>query len=370
MYNNGVFPVHFPDLQENTNMIKTLQLICLAILALAVAGCGKRGQVPETTVLAAYVDLEKTYENGKDLAQAILDALPADRRPPALKVFEEAFKEIDKYKDALHPEWAVVAYGGDIKSVTAPSNKNIAIAVGVETDEGTVVKFLKEDGVEMKKYNRDDGVVFQLGPKHVGLIDNKYLVVSPSKDAFDDMFDLYADKGKPSKDFGDLTRIPRNAICRIATAPVSSLLTRFGLTQEIENFGEISADDDLADMILCLGAVSLDVWADSMDVSLLLRVTCGSAGDAKILDHFFQSIAFSSRVACAVGAFAAKVPGKFGGLAHDAASAQDAFIALAHAVEAKRDGNVASLSCAVSSERLAEAFSKTPLLTGVTGWSK
>ena len=345
-------------------MIKALQLTCLAILALAVAGCGKRGQVPETTVLAAYVDLEKTYENGKDLAQAILDALPADRRPVALKGFEDAFRKIDKYKDALHPEWAVVAYGGDIKSVTAPSNKNIAIAVRVETDEGTVANFLKEDGVEMKKTNRDDGVVFQLGPKHVGLVDGKYLVVGPSKDAFDGMFDLYAGKSKPSKDFGDLPRIPRNAICRIATAPVSSLLPRFGLAQEVERFGQVSADDDLADMILCLGAVTLDVWADDVDASLLLRVTCGSAGDAKILDHFFQSIAFSTRVACAVGAYATEAPDRFGPLARKVADARDAFTAFARAVEARRDGNVATLSCVVGTERFAEVLTRLHLVPG------
>ncbi len=345
-------------------MRKTLQLACIALLALAVAGCGKKGLVPETTVLAAYVDLEQTYLNGKDLAQALVDALPSDRRTLALKGFEDAFKEIDKYRDALNPEWAVVAYGGDVKSITAPSNKNIAIAVRVEADEGTIAEFLKEDGVELKKDRRDDGVVFQLGPKHVGLVDNKYLVVSPSKDAFDDMFNLYAGKTKPSKDFGDLTRIPRNAICRIATTPVSSLLARFGLTQELEKFGQVSADDDLADMILCLGAVSIDIWADREDVSLLLRVTCGSAGDAKTLDHFFQSIAFSSRVTCAVGAYVAEAPGRFGPLAQKIAKAQDAFIAFARAVEAKRDGNVASLSCTVSTERLADVLGKLHLIPG------
>ena len=336
-------------------MKKVFKLACLAACALAIAGCGKRGQVPEKTVVAAYVDLEKAYDNGKELAGTLVDALPSDARGEAKKGMEEALKEIDKYKDLLRPEWMVVAYGGDLKSLVDSQRDCIAVAVRVKADEAAVEKILKEDGFDgLTPGKRDGGVVYDLGRKFVGLVDGKYLIASPSKDAFGDMFDLYAGKTKPSAEFDDLPEITGSTVCRVSTAPVSSLLTRFELTREIERFGEACEDEDLAEMILSVGAVSLDVWMDKEDVGLLLRVKCGSAGDAKTLEHIFQSIAFSSRVACDVAAYAGKEADKFGHKARDLGPLQKVFIDLSRTAEAERDGNVAVLSYALAAERISE----------------
>ena len=57
-------------------MKKALRFACLAVLALTVAGCGRKPQVPENTVAAAYVDLEKAYENGKLLARSVINEFP------------------------------------------------------------------------------------------------------------------------------------------------------------------------------------------------------------------------------------------------------------------------------------------------------
>ena len=336
-------------------MKKVLKLACLAAFALVIAGCGKRGQVPEKTVVAAYVDLEKAYDNGKELAGTLISALPADVRNEAKKGMEEAIQEVDKYKDMLRPEWMVIAYGGDFKSLVDSQKDCIAVVVRVKADEATIEKLLKEDGFDgLTPDKREGGVVYALGRKFVGLVDGKYLVASPSKDAFDEMFDLYAGKTKPSAEFDDLPEITGSTVCRISTAPVSSLLTRFELTREIEKFGEACEDEDLAEMILSVGAVSLDVWMDKEDVGLLLRVKCGSAGDAKTLEHFFQSIAFSSRVACDIAAYAGKEADKFGNKARDLGPLQKVFIDLSRTVEAERDGNVAVLSYALGAERISE----------------
>ena len=368
-------------------MKRTLKLACLAALSLVAVGCGKKGIVPETTLVAAYVDLEKAYDNGKTVIKAIINALPSDdERSAADSAYEQGLKWIDVYKDALKPRWAVIAYGGDFTSLGSSQkfSDHVAFAFKVDADEATLDKIARDElgrdgegpagnGGEEQKLDKDkrkEGIVYTLrdGQGYLGLIDEKYLVFSRSKNAFFDMFDLYAGKSKASKDFGSLTGISGNTICRISTAPISSLLKRFELTRDVERFGEDCNDEDLAEMILGLGAVSLDIGADDEDVGLTLRVACGSSSDAKILDHFFQSIAFSSRVACNVGAYVTKDPDRFkgvqderrniyreiGSLARTISTSTGSFIALSHAVEAERDGSEATISCSLGTENFAK----------------
>ena len=61
---------------------------------------------------------------------------------------------------------------------------------------------------QLEKDRRKEGIVYTLryGQGYLGLIDDKYLILGRSKDAFFDMFDLYAGKSKASKDFGSLIR--------------------------------------------------------------------------------------------------------------------------------------------------------------------
>ena len=368
-------------------MKRTLKLACLAALSLVAVGCGKKGIVPETTLVAAYVDLEKAYDNGKTVIKAIINALPSDdERSAADSVYEQGLKWIDAYKDALKPRWAVIAYGGDFTSLGSSQkiSDHVAFAFKVDSDEATLDKIARDElgrdgegqtgnnGEEQKldKDNRKEGIVYTLrdGQGYLGLIDEKYLIFSRSKNAFFDMFDLYAGKSKASKDFGSLTGISGNTICRISTAPISSLLKRFELTRDVERFGEDCNDEDLAEMILGLGAVSLDIGADDEDVGLTLRVACGSSSDAKVLDHFFQSIAFSSRMAFSVGAYVTKDPDRFkdaqdarrniyceiGRLSRMISSSTGSFIALSHAATADRDGSEATISCSLSTESFAK----------------
>ena len=368
-------------------MQRAFKVACLAALSLVAAGCGKKGIVPETTLVAAFVDLEKAYDNGKNVIKAIINTLPSDdERTAADGAYEQGFKWIDAYKDALKPQWAVIAFGGDFTSLGSSQkfSDHVAFAVRVDSDEDTLDKIARDElgrdgenqsgngGDEQKlaKEKRKEGVIYTLrdGQGYLGLIDEKYLIFSRSKNAFFDMFDLYAGKSKASKDFGSLTGISGDTICGVATAPISSLLKRFELTRDVERFGEDCNDEELAEMILGLGAVSLDLGAGEEDVGLTLRVACGSSSDAKVLDHFFQSIAFSSRVAFGVGAYASKDPDRFkdvqdtrrdlyreiGSLSRVISSSPGSFIALAHAIEADRSGSEATISCSLSTENFAK----------------
>ncbi len=82
-------------------MTKTLKLVCLLFLALTVVGCGKKAIVPENTIVAAYIDIERAHGNGKDIASTIIGALFADEQSQAKSEYEEVLKKIDNLKDSL-----------------------------------------------------------------------------------------------------------------------------------------------------------------------------------------------------------------------------------------------------------------------------
>ena len=331
-------------------MKKLLKLSCLALLAISVVGCGKKAQVPEKTIAAAYVDIEKAYANGKDLCEVFIDALPKEMREGAKKEYEGAIKQIDENKKLLNPQWAVAAVGGTLKELASAGGETLAVAVRVSTSEEDFTKLLKDNGFGVEPKKEKDGLVFPLGTMQLGLINGKYLIFGLSENSFKTMFDLYAGNGKASDDFGELARISGNTIARFSTAPISSLLERFELQKEIENFGKITEDEDIADMVLGMGAISLDVKLDDDDIGLIFRVVCDSSGDAKIVDHFFQAITFCARAFFDGAAYAAEkdvslpIPMLSKSMQKEIAQAKLGLIAAARSIEAERDSNIAQLS--------------------------
>ena len=339
-------------------MKKLLKLSSLALLAITVVGCGKKAQVPEKTVAAAYVDIEKAYENGKDLCEVFIDALPKEMKEGAKKEYEEVIKKIDENKKLLNPQWAVASVGGTFKELASAGGNCLAVAVRVSTSEEEFTKLLKDNGFGVEPRKEKDGLVFPLGTMQLGLVNGKYLIFGVSEDSFKTMFDLYAGNGKSSDDFGDLARISGNTIARVSTAPISSLIERFELQKAIEEFGKISEDEDLADMVLGMGALSLDVKLDDDDIGLILRVACDSSGDAKIVDHFLQSIAFCARALFDGAAYSAEkdvslpIPMLSKSMQREIRQAKLGLIAAARSIEAERDGNIAQLSFVLDTDDL------------------
>ena len=353
-------------------MKNALRSACLAILALIVVGCGKKPQVPENTVAAAYVDLEKTYENGKLLISSIINEIPANSnsvvRSVVRKEYDKVFETIDEYRGALKPKWAVIAFGGALKPLAHSPSENIAIAIRVDADEETVDGMLKKLVVkrtgkdDIKPETRKNGVIYEAYSFHAGRVGDDLLILANSKDAFMGMFNLYTGEGLPSKDFPELPRISGHTLARIQTVPIHSLISRLELTGEIENFGKVSDDEDLADMILHLGAVTLDILADGNDIGLSLRIICGSSDDAKILEHVFQTIAFMSRAGFDLCAYLADNPSRLPeNLRHYRGKinqSKDFFIAASRAFDAARDGRIAEITFAGSMDEIAQSIAK------------
>ena len=353
-------------------MKDALRSTCLAVLALIVAGCGRKPQVPENTVAAAYVDLEKTYENGKLLISSIINEFPTSSnsvvRSVVRKECDKVFETIDEYRGALKPKWAVVAFGGALKPLSHPPSEDIAIAIRVDADETTVDDMLKK--LVSKRTGKDDvkpvthknSVIYEAYSFHAGRVGDDLLILANSKNAFMDMFNLYTGESLPSKDFTELPRISGHTLARIQTAPIHSLISRLELTGEIEKFGKVSEDEDLADMILHLGAVTLDVLADGNDIGLSLRIICGSSDDAKILEHVFQTIAFMSRAGFDLCAYLANNPNRLPeNLRHHRSKinqSKDFFIAASRAFDAAQDGRITEITFASSMDEIAQSVAK------------
>ena len=283
-------------------MTKMLKLISLSALALTVAGCGKKVLVPEKTVAAVYVDFKKAYQNGRGIYEAIIDVLPSSEREAITSEYKKAIDIIDRFKNDLSTEWIVIAtFGGNLADLSNPQKDNFAAVFKVEADEGDVTKLLKAiDGGETDiKIDRiRDDVFYQVGEGRFGLLQGKYLICSPSKDAFNDMVDLYLGKDKPSSEFDDLPSISGDTMCRLTTVSVSKLLEWSGMRREIEKFGKTCGGEELANLVLKMGAITLDIGAgDQLSLSLH---ACGNGGKNSEIS---LNAAFPVLAAVAVPAF-------------------------------------------------------------------
>ncbi len=291
-------------------MKKMLKLAGLAALAFTVAGCGKGANkdvlVPKGTLVAAYIDVGKAYDNGKEYVSDVIDELPDNMRKEVKKGFKEGLGKFDEIKDALTPEWAVIAFGGTLKHLSDAPDECWSMAIKIDAGEDAVTKLLKEKffaGRSVKTDKSHGNVRYEVADgRYFGLVDDKYLIFGASKEAFDDMFDLYAGDGRESEDFDDLTRISGDTVCRIATAPVSKILERLELTRHVEKFFESSKDEELADMVLNMGPISIDVDIGE-EADGVLRVECASSTDARIIEHVFNMFALATRIGAGAAAY-------------------------------------------------------------------
>ena len=348
---------------------RTCGTACLAFIALAVAGCGKKPQVPEDAIAAAYVDIEKAYENGTLLAKAIIGEFPAPASSMAMKAYDKELETIDEYRGTLKPKWAVIAFGGPVSDLSRAPSENIAMAIRIDADEAAADNVLRLQATkragkkDVEPKTLKNGVVYDVYSAFcAGRVGNDLLIFANSTNAFMNMYNLYTGESKPSNDFRKLSDISGNTVARISTIPVYSMIERFGLTEEIEKFGTASDDKDLADMILHIGAVTLDILADGDDIGLSLHVVCGSSDDAKIFEHVFQTISFLSRAGFDFGAYLAdnpdRLPKKFRGHSSWIRQSKSLFNATSRAFDASRNGRVAELSFGNSIDMIGKSIAK------------
>ena len=332
-------------------MKRSLSLTCLtvAVLVCALSGCSKRVLVPEKTILAAYVDFEKAHKYGLSFTEAMISALPDELRLKTKAEYEEMHREINDIMAALNPKWIVVAYGGtlkELKEFSASPGQGISFAVKIHASEDDASESLRKlVPRNMKSTQTDDGEVYEGDSECYGRIGGEYLIFGASPSAFKSMYELYREngdegrrKGNPSAEFDDLAHLSGNTIARISTAPISSLIKRFEMTKTVEDLGARCKDQKLVDLLLGMGAATLDIKADKDALVASLRIACESTKDAKTVSALFHALAFTSRAGCVIGTYLAKEPKLLGKIAAETHLSESSLNSIIQQIDVLRDG--------------------------------
>ena len=349
-------------------MKKLLSIACLASMAIAITGCGGKPKVPENTVAAAYINVEKAYENIVDVASAFIDIMPAKAKESAKQEFEMVQGQAKEFLDELNPKWAVVSFGGEFDRLGGSPEECAAAVLKVDAKEEKLVAKIKELAAGMGAEGKDG--VYRLNGAFVGNIGGDYVVVGASKESFSEMFDLYSGKGKASGEFDGLSDLSGDTVARLATVPISSLIERFELARHIEKFGEECGDKELADMITGLGPISYDLTFGMDEIGASLNFGFRNAKDAETFGHLLHSIAFLSRVGFDASSYAlgskmldsvrgnSFISDAMGPISKFSNAAGEVCKLYAKAVKAKCEGATASLSCVFDTDEALKLVSK------------
>ena len=367
-------------------MKKILVAAALAVSSVLFVGCGGKPKVPANAVAAAYIDVDKAIWNAADVIEMMIGELPKERRKKAEEEFDKFVKEHKKDISALDADWMCATVEPrknssslDLAIVIKCDSKAKLPSVGASLEELAAAALKKVDTIN----GCDVYAYLESGfgsPLHqfagcngmcIAFVDGKYVVCTSVKGFVNDeakafanrMIDLYKDgKGDTSDDFGDLADIEDDAVARIQVAEAGTIADILGVRDDIEKFGEEIDDEDLAEMLLDVENVTLDVNLSDDIVGLVLNVDAGSRELAKVVESAFNVLQFASRVWSSVGVAALndsmnKVLSAFYGSSKKAkGEALKAFGKQAReAVDVDRSGSTATLTVEFDTEDLLEA---------------
>ena len=360
-------------------MKKLMTVAALVASALIFTGCGGKPQIPENTVAAVYVDLENLVGNAFDVVDDAIDEIPnKEKRKEMREEFKKFVKEHKPDLKAIDAEWLVITMGIDkeagpeFAAVLKCDCKTPIPSAGNQS-----VKDLFKDGKKIASEAKYETVQIPLGmfgamiPSEVrGMLSpslfvtiakDKYVIFTMTKDMTDKMVDLYVNgKGKTSDDFDDLADVGGDTVIRIQTAEVETVAKNLGFKEEIEKFFKEAGDEDMADLILDIENLTLDINFSDDIVGAVLTVDAGSRELAKVVESAFNVVAFASRLG--VDLVAGNPEGfrsKFGcsGISKDAFAKMVKAVAeeARDAVEADRSGSTATLTVELDTDDLLEA---------------
>lgn len=297
-------------------MKKLMTVAALVASALIFTGCGGKPQIPENTVAAVYVDIENLVGNAIDVIDDAIDEIPnKDQRKEAREEFKKFIKERKPDLKAIDAEWLVITMGVDkgagpeFAAVLKCDCKTPIPSAGNQS-----VKDLFKGGKKIASEAKYETVqippeIFDamiptevrgmLSPSlFVTIAKDKYVIFTMTKDMTDKMVDLYVNgKGKTSDDFDDLTDIGGDTIIRVQTAEVETVAKNLGFKEEIEKFFKEAGDEDMADLILDIENLTLDINFSDDIIGGVLTVDAGSRELAKVVESAFNVAAFASRFA-------------------------------------------------------------------------
>lgn len=352
-------------------MKKMLQALVLAAVAAIAAGCGSKPQIPENTLAAAYLDIEKAVCNMKDVVEQAIDEIPdKETRKQAEKEFKQLVDNHMKDFLAVDPDWAVLTVTGERKDGETVPEAAVVIKCDygkkMPTTGSSVKELLQSMMVEKGQIDGCDvlsgSLMVMPGAAYVAFVDDKFIIVTEKQSMLGKYIDLYKNgKGETSDDFDDLDDLDGDTVLRVQTASGETLANIAGMTEAIKEFGVNAKDEDLADMLLDFEQATLDVNFSDDVIGAKLALATGDRSLAKLFEGVFNVVAFGARIGAGVG----RAGGKY--LVHmiggwlpmrvDFSGAIDQTAdLLREAVTAERSGDVATLEIAIDTDDLLEAI--------------
>lgn len=358
-------------------MKKLMTVAALVASALVFTGCGGKPKIPANTVAAAYVDLDNLIGNAFDVVDDAIDEIPnKEKRKEMREEFKKFVKEHKPDFKAIDLDWAVFTLG-----IGEKDKEEIALVIKcdckkkIPSADASVSEMVKGMGkgkpissgekYETYKVNFGGGMMFMPIPVpqslFVSVAKDQYVILTVDEDVMKKMVDLYANgKGETSDDFDDLADVSSDTIIRIQTAEAETFAKLAGVKEFIENYCKEAGDEDMADLLLDVENLTLDINFSDDIVGAVLTVDAGSRELAKVVESAFNVVAFASRLGVdLVAGDPESFRSKFGcsGISKDAFAKMVKAVAeeARDAVEADRSGSTATLTVELDTDDLLEA---------------
>lgn len=294
---------------------RVLGVLAVAVMAASLTGCSDKPKIPANTVVAGYVNLESGVDNLKDIAEIVIDALPAEMAKEARSNYEALLKDYEDYLEPCDFKWAAATV------VMDGLMRDPEVAVAVRCDYTAKTKEGKSlvDVAEMAAFNKQNehGItiyhILEIGA-FVAFVDEEYIILSPDAETTVKMVKLYDGDGDTSDAFDELTDIEGDTVARIQTADMATIAELLAIREDIEKFGKNCDDEELAEYILDIGQTTLDIELSEDVVGATLKVEAGSKYFAKVVEGAFNIVEFANRLGVDVAVAMNPMVKQFGGL--------------------------------------------------------
>lgn len=299
-------------------MKKILIILTALALSFLFVGCGGPS-LPKDTLVAAYIDLENVLENGVDFIETAIAELPDSSKEKARKLLKE---NLDKFEDDIsevNPQWALVMACGNASSEPCVGGVvKCDYEAKITQMNNTPFKELFTSGSpEYKTIN--DSKVYRSSGMLVTFVEGEYILFvdqsqgNTSEALMRKLIALYRDgEGEISDDFDDINKLDNDAIARIKTAEVGTIVDLLGLREKVLEFGKNADDEDLAEDLLDIGSLTVDVVIGGDELGAKIELDAGTAEIAKVVEGALNVVSFANRLAVDVGAGMANELGVFG----------------------------------------------------------
>ncbi len=332
-------------------MKKLMMLSCVLAMSAVFVGCNKAPKLPEDTLVAVYVDIPQAAENVGEFLSSAVDQLPESKRDKAKKMLKKIVSSGEDDFKALEADWLVLALCGDKENTLRYAT---VIKCNFEAEIPSFNdKSLKDFFVSQYKDRADEGGHCGVGKTKINsetvyVIDGdaitfvegkggKYVIIcqwnteaaweyyrqtdeynswSSRSKKFDkgeynsklcdsdergekmlsNLIDIYRDgKGDVSEDFDDLNKLDADAVARVQTAKLRTLLDSCGFEDKLEEFAEKSGDEDFIGDVLDAENVTFDIMFSGSEIGSRIEMEAGSEELAKAIEGIFNISAVANR---------------------------------------------------------------------------